>query len=112
MTPHAFRAPLGVLLFSLALAAPAAAQAPAHPDQLKFPPFTYVPPKAATYRTKLANGTVAYVPEEPRSLVLVERSGPMEVLAGPRVGISRSAELPWRFVLAESRFLSVPMKKR
>ena len=40
MTPHAFRAPLGVLLFSLALAAPAFAQAPAHPDQLKFPPFT------------------------------------------------------------------------
>jgi len=44
--------------------------------------------------------------------VLVERSGPLEVLAGPRVGISRSAKLPWPFVLAESRFLSVPMKKR
>ncbi|MFZ9919741.1 MAG: DNA-3-methyladenine glycosylase [Terrimicrobiaceae bacterium] len=43
--------------------------------------------------------------------VLVERSESLEVLAGPRIGISRSAQLPWRLVLAESRFLSVPMKK-
>lgn len=80
MTPHAFRAPLGVLLFSLALAAPALAQAPAHPDQLKFPPFTYVPPKAATYRTKLANGTVAYlVPDRTTPLITIHvlmRMGP------------------------------------
>ncbi len=80
MTPHAFRAPLGVLLFSLALAAPVAAQGPAHPDQLKFPSFTYVPPKAATYRTKLANGMVAYlVPDHTTKLVTIHvlmRTGP------------------------------------
>ena len=48
MTPNRFRAPVGVLCLSLALAATAAAQTTAaHPDQLKYPAFTYVPPKAA-----------------------------------------------------------------
>ena len=80
MTPHAFRAPLGVLLLSIALAAPAAAQGPAHPDQLSFQPFTYVPPKAATYRTRLANGVAAYlVPDRTTPLISVHvllRMGP------------------------------------
>lgn len=82
MTPNLSRAPLGVLLLSIAcaLAAPAFAQAPAHPDQLSFPPFTYVPPKAASYRTKLANGVVAYlVPDRTTQLVTVHvllRMGP------------------------------------
>jgi DNA-3-methyladenine glycosylase len=37
---------------------------------------------------------------------LAERVAPVEVLAGPRVGITSAAELPWRYALAGSHFLS------
>ena len=48
----------------------------------------------------------------PRGAMLLAPAKPPEILQGPRIGISRAEELPWRFVVAGSPYLSVPMKKR
>jgi DNA-3-methyladenine glycosylase len=39
------------------------------------------------------------------------RDHPMELIAGVRVGLTKAVELPWRYGLAGSRFLSKPFPK-
>jgi DNA-3-methyladenine glycosylase len=41
---------------------------------------------------------------------LFARTSPVEIAAGPRVGISKAADLPWRYGWAGSRFLSRPFR--
>lgn len=42
---------------------------------------------------------------------LLERDRPAEIVTGPRIGITRAAELPWRYAEAGSRFLSRPLRR-
>jgi DNA-3-methyladenine glycosylase len=41
---------------------------------------------------------------------LYAREGDVEVVTGVRIGITKAAELPWRYGLKGSKFLSKPFK--
>ncbi|MFC3068555.1 DNA-3-methyladenine glycosylase [Phenylobacterium soli] len=48
---------------------------------------------------------------EEAPFALAPRASDPPIVAGPRIGISRAADLPWRFGVAGSRFLSRPFSK-
>jgi len=71
--------------FALAVAVGASAQTPPipqgpRPDQFKFPPLVFNPPKAADFRTQLSNGLVVYIAEDHEipwfNASLLMRTGP------------------------------------
>jgi DNA-3-methyladenine glycosylase len=57
--------------------------------------------------TKAQDGLL--IDEPPFSLQ--DRSRPVEIVTGRRIGLSKAADVPWRFGLAGSRFLSRPFRE-
>jgi DNA-3-methyladenine glycosylase len=56
--------------------------------------------------TRAYNG----MPLDEAPFALFARTTLVEIAAGPRIGISKAAELPWRYGWAGSRFLSKPFR--
>jgi DNA-3-methyladenine glycosylase len=56
--------------------------------------------------TRADNGLVL---DEP-PFELLARSGEVEIVTGPRIGLTKAVEKPWRYGLKDSRFLSKPFK--
>ena len=51
------------------------------------------------------------VPLDEPPFELLAAAGPVEITTAPRIGITRAAELPWRYALQGSRFLSRPIPR-
>jgi DNA-3-methyladenine glycosylase len=49
---------------------------------------------------------------EPRYSIRFAKNSETSVVADARIGISRSKEFPWRFTLADSPFVSVPVRRQ
>jgi DNA-3-methyladenine glycosylase len=46
-----------------------------------------------------------------RHYLVPRKTGDVQVVASPRIGISRSKDFPWRFTLADSPFISRPVRQ-
>ena len=55
-------------------------------------------------------GTLDGAPLDTPPFALRPRSATPDLISGPRIGITKAAEEPWRFGLAGSRFLSRPFR--
>jgi DNA-3-methyladenine glycosylase len=50
------------------------------------------------------------MPLDEQPFALFARAGAVDIIAGPRIGITKAAEKPWRYGLKGSAFLSKPFR--